>query len=64
MTICFVRLSLTYFNSIFLQEAATAISEEVSILRTDETDSRVIMSGQREVSTALIVCHISTLKFP
>ena len=48
----------------FLQEAATAISEEVSILRTDETDSRVIMSGQREVSTALIICHISTVKFP
>ena len=39
---------------LYLQEAATAISEEVSIIRTDETDSRVIMSGQREVSSAII----------
>lgn len=34
------------------QEAATAISEEVSIVRTDEPDSRVIMSGQREGKTS------------
>jgi len=43
------------FQWYYLQEAATAISEEVSILRTDEPDSRVIMSGQREVSTASIM---------
>lgn len=45
------------FQWYFLQEAATAISEEVSILRTDEPDSRVIMSGQREVRTALIIIY-------
>lgn len=55
MTICLVHLGLTSILLYFLQEAATAISEEVSILRTDETDSRVIMSGQREVRTALII---------
>lgn len=34
------------------QEAASAISEEVSIIRTDETDSRGRMSGQREGETS------------
>ena len=36
-----------------LQEAASAVSEEVSIIRTDETDSRRDMVGQRNVSTVI-----------
>ena len=35
---------------LFLQEAASAVSEEVSIIRTDETDSRPVLTGKRDVS--------------
>ena len=35
---------------LILQEAASAVSEEVSIIRTDETDSRPVLTGKRDVS--------------
>lgn len=38
---------------LLLQEAASAVTEEVSIIRTDETDSRRVMTGQRDVSTVM-----------
>ena len=51
---CFVIMNCNLFILCFIfQEVASALTEEVSVIRSDETDSRPERQGRRDVSNIL-----------